>query len=98
MRRLIACLALCTCCCIRSRSDETYARAVRTLRDGNTAAALRLAKDAEAQCPKTSAKCRWMARLLQAEIVIGDGSGQNDATAAILSETVPPGDEFVGVQ
>ena len=97
IRRLIACLALCTCCCVRQRADDPYARAVGILRDGNTPDALRVAREAEAKCPKQS-KCRWMARLLQAEILVRDNSGQNESAAAILAETVPAGDEYAEVR
>ena len=96
MRWLSACLIVCASCGgTRQRWDESYRTALRQFREGNTSAALSLARTTEPRCPQAS-ECRWTLRLLEAEILLAER--QLDAAASILSGTVPEGSRFAALR
>src|SRR5437016_5423906 len=97
MRRWITSLALLTSCGPRQQAPDPYTAALRAFRDGNSQEALRQVRIAQVACADR-APCRWRARLLEAEILIGEGATRRAEAASILTESPPDSPPFAEMQ
>lgn len=91
----IASLLVSAGCQRRPTAAEDYRDAVRALRNGNAPQSLSLARLSAKTCGP-EAECRWIARLLEAEILLTDD--QLDAADAILAERPPDGKQFAHIE